>query len=87
VILATVHQSQNIPFRLRRMLMRKATVMGEQDLEEDESLWFEGGHTVHKLFSASEKDAYENLPDDEVFPEPPVELVLSLEVIDIRPED
>jgi hypothetical protein len=92
VLLATIHQSQNIPFRLRRMLMRKATVMGEQELDDNESMEIEDGNTIVREFLHTEEQAYQNLTDDEIFPEPPVELVLSLEVVDIRemaetPED
>lgn len=84
VVLATIHQSKNIPFRLRRALMRKATVMGEQEFEDEATMRFVEGHTIEKTFAASEKEAHDNLTDDEIFPEPTVELVLSLEVIDIR---
>jgi hypothetical protein len=82
-ILASIHKSSSIPFRLRRMVVRKRTVMGEQPME-DESMQFVAGNSLEKTFEAEEKEAHDTLTDDQIFPEPPVELVLMLEVIDIR---
>ena len=75
-----------IPYRFRAVQISKIGVLGEVEPPDGSGESFDDADVYRKRFPWEEEDQYLNLTDDEILPEPPVRLVLGLEVIDVREE-
>ena len=80
VLVSEVLQS-SIPYRLKGLTIGKLTLMGEQVFPEDSRYRWENAEVLSVKFD--DEEAYQKITDDEILPEPPLEVVLVVDVIDV----
>lgn len=76
-----------LPYRLRGVTVDKVHVMGGVPPEEGKEEGFETGDVFWRRFKWTEEEIYRDLSDDEILPEPPVGLVILLDVVDVLQDE